>query len=351
MKKTYLIMLVLLVQFINSWSFAQEIRKDIKVKAVITKVEQVEDRDLPLQRIEAEVTNGPMKGESISFLSPISNDKGQLKQNLRVFLQLTYEADTLVAISFIDVIRDMYLLILFFIFFLCLILFGGFKGFRSFIALIITGLCILKIYMPMIIKGYGFILSTVIVCFIIVVASFIIIGGFTRKSLSAIIGTIGGTVASGILALFFGNLIHLSGTYDESLQMLITYSNYNMDFRGLLYSGITIGVLGAVMDVSMTITSVIFEIKKTNPNARISSLVLSGLSVGKDIMATTTNTLILAYAGTSMPLLFIFAFTGMTASEIINSQYIAAELVRSLSGSIGLLLTIPITSIIAAINR
>ena len=353
MKKAYLIIiLVLLVHSINFWGFAQDIRKDIKVKAVITKVELVEEKDLSFQRIEAEVTNGPLKGEALSFLSPISNDNSiQLKQNMRVFLQLTYEADGLVAISFIDVIRDMYLLILFLIFFLCLILFGGFKGFRSFIALIITGLCIIKIYMPMIIKGYGFILSTVIVSFIIVVASFIIIGGFTRKSLSAIIGTIGGTVASGILALFFGNLIQLTGTYDESLQMLITYINFDMDFRGLLYSGITIGVLGAVMDVSMTITSVIFEIKKANPKARISSLVLSGLSVGKDIMATTTNTLILAYAGTSMPLLFIFAFSGMTASEIVNSQFIAAELVRSLSGSIGLLLTIPITSFIAAINR
>ncbi len=352
MKRRAIIVLViiLLIGFASSTNATNQ--AVIKVKAVIINVKPVEE-GLALQLVEAQVLEGPLKGRELRFLYPINDNEGsiRLRNNMRVFLELNYEGSSLASITFIDVVRDSYLLILFLIFFLCLILFGGYKGLRSFIALIVTGLCILKIYMPMVIGGYGFILSTIVVSLIIVVASFIIIGGFTRKSFSAIIGTIGGTIASGLLALFFGNLIQLSGTYDESLQLLITYSGFNMDFRGLLYSGITIGVLGAVMDVSMTITSVIYEIKKASPNARISSLIVSGLSVGKDIMATTTNTLVLAYAGTSMPLFFIFAFAGMNASEIINSQYIAAEIVRSLSGSIGLLLTIPITSFIAAVNR
>lgn len=103
--------------------------------------------------------------------------------------------------------------------------------------------------------------------------------------------------------------------------MLITQTNVAINYRGLLYSGITIGVLGAVMDVSMTITSVIHEIKRSNPKVSVSSLIMSGFMVGKDIMATMTNTLILAYAGTSLPLLFFLALSNMSveAALILNS--------------------------------
>lgn len=352
--KRYALIIALLLSLIgsNPFTYSTEVRNTIKVRATILSVNKTNIYNTMEQKLTVKVMEGPLMGETITFLAEMNNKEGdiKLKQNMRIIIQLTYRENALVDVSFVDLVRSNYLFVLFILFFLCLISFGGFKGLRSFVALIVTGLCILRVYIPMIIRGYGFIASTIVVCFVITVASFIIISGFTKKSLSAILGTIGGTVASGILALFFGGLMQLNGAYDDTIQMLLPL-DINLDLRGLLYSGITIGVLGGVMDVSMTITSVIYEIKKTNPNIRISTLILSGLSVGKDIMATTTNTLILAYAGTSMPLLFLFALTNIPPTEIVNSQYIAAEIVRALSGSIGLLLTIPITSIIAAINH
>lgn len=353
MNKTIIVTIIIILGLINFGYSHEEITIELmKVKAVVTSYELERYNQLQLQHLEAEILGGYYKGQKVAFdLAIIEESKHNmyLSQNSKIILQLTVNNGLIETVEFIDIARDFYLYILFLLFFIFLLIFGGYKGFRSFIALIITALCVLKLFIPMVMKGYSFTLSTVLVSLIIVTSSFVLISGFSKKSLTAILGTIGGTIVSGLLAIFFGSLIQLSGINDDTPQLLLAYSN--IDFRGLLYSGITIGVLGAAMDVSMTITSVIHEIKKANPQARISYLMLSGLAVGKDIMATMTNTLILAYAGTSLPLLFLLFLSKTPAIDIINSQYIAAEIIRSLCGSIGLLFTIPITSIIAALNR
>ncbi len=328
-------------------------REYSKVKAQVLSVEAENDQESQVQIVEVKVLQGELKGKQLRFTyQPIALSEYNiaLKKNTKIFIQLTIEDNKLVGVSFVDVVRDGPLILLVTLFFLLIILFGGFKGFRSFISLLITGLFIFKLYLPMILKGYSFIFTTVLICCGIILISFILIDGFTRKSFSAILGTIGGTLFSGLLALYFGNKIYLNGLSDETIHMLITQTNLTIDYTGLLYSGITIGVLGAIMDVSMTITSVIYEIKRSNTAVSITSLMLSGLAVGKDIMATMTNTLILAYAGTSLPLLFFLTLSDMSIMGAINSQFIATEILRALCGSIGLILTIPVTSFIAAIN-
>ncbi|ABR46278.1 YibE/F family protein [Alkaliphilus metalliredigens QYMF] len=324
-----------------------------KARAIILEVQEEQEGQLVVQWAKARVMNGPLKGHIIQLKHPLikgSKYHIELEENMRIFLELRVEENRVTSANFIDVTKEHHLKILLAIFVTLLLIFGGFKGLRSFIALVITGLCMLYIFIPMVFNGYSFILATVVVSGIIIVSSFILISGFTTKSLTAIIGTIGGTTISGVIAIYFGNLMYLTGITDDAIETLIRHSTLDVDYRGLLYSGMTIGALGAVMDVSMTITSVIYEIKRGNRQVRIKSLVLSGLAVGRDIMATMTNTLILAYAGTSLPLLLLFIFSEMPLEDIINSQYIASEVVRALSGSIGLVLTIPITSVVAAIN-
>lgn len=353
MKRSFSLVFILLtcVLLANGMIYATA-RSYEKVKAQVLE-ERVNQEDIITQTVKVRILEGELMGKVLQFEhQPIRDSKYDilLQKNMKIFIQLTIENNRPVQVYFEDVVRETNLGILFGLFFILLLIFGGFKGFRAFISLIVTGLCIFKIFLPMILSGHSFLYTTVIVCCVIIFTSFILISGFTRKSLSAILGTIGGTLFSGLLALYFGNKIYLMGISDETIQMLATQSNQMIDYRGLLYSGITIGVLGAVMDVSMTITSVIYEIKRNSNGVRISSLIISGFSVGKDIMATMTNTLILAYAGTSLPLLFVLALSDMTMAEVVNSQYIASEIVRALSGSVGLILTIPITSIFAAIN-
>lgn len=324
-----------------------------KVKATVVEEDIIQDSEMQIQLIKAKVVEGLYKNQEVQFRHSLIEDVKYnipLKKNMKVFLMLQMRDNELIAVGFIDIVRDFHLKLLFLLFVILLVVFGGFKGVRSFIALVVTALCILYIFIPCILRGYNFILSTIITSTIVVITSFILISGFTRKSLSAILGTIGGTATSAVLAIFFGNKIYLTGVTDELLEVLVTYSNYAIDYKGLLYSGIIIGALGAVMDVSMTITSVIYEIKSKTPDIRIRALFFSGLSVGRDIMATTTNTLILAYVGTSLPLLLAFVFGDRSLVDIVNSQYISSEIVRALCGSIGLIMTIPITSVVAAIN-
>lgn len=324
-----------------------------KARAVIIKVESGQQDGLDIQRVEAVLLDGKFKSGMVRFnhlLIDGARNNIKLETDMKVFLSIRISNGIISGVNFSDVVRDGYIKVLFGIFFLLLIIFGGFKGFRSFVALILTALCIIYVFIPMLLKGNNFIVAAILASSIIVFTSFILISGFTKKSLVAILGTIGGTLTSGVLALYFGNKIYLTGISDEMLELLVAYSSVPIDYRGLLYSGIIIGALGAVMDVSMTITSVIYEIKSNNPSTRRSSLFFSGLSVGKDIMATMTNTLILAYVGSSLPLLLIFIFSDMTFVDIINSQFIASEIIRSLCGSIGLVLTIPITSAVATLN-
>ncbi|SDL30305.1 YibE/F family protein [Natronincola ferrireducens] len=354
-KKTiFVLMIMLLIIAVKASAIEDYNHSYQKVKAIVIEEETIKDTEMKVQIIKAKIIKGFFKDKVVEFNHPLiegSRYNIPLSENMKIFLSIQVEGKELVGVGFIDVIRDFHLKLLFLLFFILLIIFGGFKGFRSFIALLITALCIGYIFIPLIIKGHNFILTTVIVSTIIVMSSFILISGFTRKSLTAILGTIGGTMTSAILAIYFGNKIYLTGISDEMLELLVAYSSYTIDYRGLLYSGIIIGALGAVMDVSMTITSVVCEIKSKTPKIRIRTLFFSGLSVGRDIMATMTNTLILAYVGTSLPLLLIFIFSDMPLMDIVNSQYIASEIIRSLCGSIGLILTIPITSVVAAINN
>jgi uncharacterized membrane protein len=143
--------------------------------------------------------------------------------------------------------------------------------------------------------------------------------------------------------------ISIIRVYDEEAQQLLFVPNLgNLDLKGLLFSGMIIGAIGATMDVGMSIASSIEEVWKTNP--RISSLKLfwAGLNVGRDVMGTMANTLILAYVGSSLPILLLFMAERTSSIVIINSELVSTEVVRAISGTIGLLFTVPITSLFAS---
>ncbi len=141
----------------------------------------------------------------------------------------------------------------------------------------------------------------------------------------------------------------ITGIENEYSQFLILELGVQIDFRGLLFSGIILGTLGAVMDVSMSIASVLHEIRTQKEKVSFIELFTSGLRVGRDIMATMVNTLILAYAGTALPLFLFLSFMNMEAINIINSEAIAVEIIRALCGSIGLIMAVPFTSFVGAI--
>ena len=178
----------------------------------------------------------------------------------------------------------------------------------------------------------------------------VLVHGYNKKTLAGIIGTTSGVLVAGLLALLVGKAAKLTGFSSEEMQMLMYIpQQVKFDYQGLLFAGMIIGALGAVMDVGISIASAVEEVKRVNPGLTTRQLIQAGMNVGRDVMGTMANTLILAYTGSALPLILIFMAYDMPFLKIINLDLISTEIVRALTGSIGLTLAIPITSVAAGL--
>ena len=227
-----------------------------------------------------------------------------------------------------------------------LILFGGMTGLKALLVLLFAVLLIAKGLIAFILFAPSHILLwTILIGAVITLATQLIVNGRNVKSAGAIIGTIGGILVAGLLAVLAIHFTYLTGVSEEQAGMLKALYLKDVDFRELLFSGIVLGALGPVMDVAVSIASAQYEMKLLAPKTKFQTLVSSGLNVGRDVMGTMANTLVLAYIGGALPLiLLISAQPDISLLHIMNLNMIATEVVRSLIGSIGLLCAIPITA-------
>ena len=227
-----------------------------------------------------------------------------------------------------------------------LILFGGMTGLKALLVLLFAVLLIAKGLIAFILFAPSHILLwTILIGAVITLATQLIVNGRNVKSTGAIIGTIGGILVAGLLAVLAIPFTYLTGVSEEQAGMLKALYLKDVDFRELLFSGIVLGALGAVMDVAVSIASAQYEMKLLAPKTKFQTLVSSGLNVGRDVMGTMANTLVLAYIGGALPLiLLISAQPDISLLHVMNLNMIATEVVRSLIGSIGLLCAIPITA-------
>lgn len=319
--------------------------------ARIIELDEQMEEGVKSYNIKAVFSEGPFENKAISLeYMPVlgtSHDIA-LRKDMPIIVCLQSKDGHIIYSSFFGVNRKDIITKMTIIFVAILVIIGGFKGIFATISLLATFLLIIFCLIPLMLNGVNPILATILVSSISIFISFILITGFSKKSFCAIISTIGGTIIAGIFAFYFGNLMALTGLSNDSVQTLVTQTDITIDYRGLLFSGMILGTMGAVMDIGMSITSFIFELKTKKPNISSIALFNSGMTVGKDIMSTMTNTLILAYAGSSLPLFLYFAGISNDFTNIVNIEFIAEEILRSISGSIGLILTIPLTSFIAA---
>lgn len=306
--------------------------------------------EITSQLVEAKILMGADKNklvtlryDNVSYTSYSFN----INKGSKLLIKVSLNEDGSIKGTLINIWRIDYLKELAIIFLVLLIIFGRIKGICSLLSLIFSGFIIIKYLIPLILEGKNAVFVSVICSSVIIIVSFILIAGFTKKSYVAIIGTVGGTLTAGILSYIFTNLCSITGLADEDVMILISYAGIEIDFKGLYMSAVIIGTIGVVMDVSMSITSVIFEIKSKSPHIGFLELLQSGLKVGKDVMSTMVNTLVLAYVGSSMPLLIIYITANTTFIEALNTESIAVEIIRSLCGSIGLIITIPLTCFVA----
>ncbi len=229
-----------------------------------------------------------------------------------------------------------------------LILIGGIQGVKALVGLGFTGLGVFLILLPALAQGYSPTLVTLPVLIAVTLLTMLVVAGFSHKSLAATLGTAGGLLAAGLLAVVVGgDLASLQGLGSEEERMLLYIENVQLDTRGILFAGILLGALGAIMDVAMSVASAVEEVKKANPDLASAQLTRAGMQVGRDVMGTMANTLILAYAGGALPFLLLYVSYQAPAVYWLNTEYITSEILRAIAGSIGLVISVPITASLA----
>ena len=245
----------------------------------------------------------------------------------------------------VDYNRDYLIWILSGLFLITLVIVGGFKGVRAIVSLIGTIFLISFVLIPSIEKGINPLLSAVVVSTIATALTMVLVAGANVKSLASTLGTGIGVTISGLIATLIIKIAPLSGLATTEAMILWGNQLYQINFKGLLAAGMIVSCLGAVMDVAISVASSIQEIKIANPNYSIHELFKSGMNVGKDIMGTMTNTLVLAYAGMALPLLLLISHEKNPA-KFLNLELVVSEITAAIAGSIGLIIVIPATALI-----
>ena len=272
----------------------------------------------------------------------------EVKAGDQVLLLLELDQGRLQNVHLDGIARDRYIYILTAAFIFTVVLIARTKGVKAVLTLVLMAFVILRWLLPLILQGHNPLLLTVLFTSLITLFTLVIISGINTKTAAAILGTIGGVLAAGLVAWIFGSAAQITGISEEAQMLYYADLDANIDVRGLLFSGIIIGALGAVMDVAMSISSAIAEVKLANPLLTFKGLFKAGYNVGKDVMGTMVNTLILAYAGGSLPLLLLFMANNLEYMSIINMDLVATEVIRSLAGSFGLLIAVPLTAVAAS---
>lgn len=302
------------------------------------------DVDTIYQTITAKFLSGAEKGKIVT----IENDYLELKKGDKFFLYHSVSGlDGREMYSVRDVDRRGVILFFVFLFVAVVLVFSGKQGVRSLIGLAGSFLVILYILIPSLLKGYPPVLTSIVIATIILFLAIYFTHGFNRISTVAFSGTVIAVMLTGILAYLGVTLTSLTGfASDESI-----YLNFNtrgtLDFTGLLLGGIMIGVLGVLDDIAVTQAAVVSELYHSAPHLSRREIYQKALRVGKEHVGALVNTLALAYTGAALPLLLLFSTTESSFSSLINQEIFATEIIRTVVGSIGLILTVPITTLLA----
>ena len=312
--------------------------------------QNAEGRRVGDQELEIRILSGDHKGEIMTvtnYMSALFNV--DVDQGDRIIVRIMTDEDGSYYASVFNYDRGIVLGVFLLIFFALLAVLGGKKGVGALAGLLLTLGCIWFILIPCLIRGVPAVPVTIGVSAVSAAAGLIFLNGYSKKTLCAVCGCVGGVLAAGIAAAAVGTLSPMNGFNMQEAENLILYgADRGLKISGLLVCGVLISALGAVMDVSLGIASSVWEMREQNPEASAGSLFRSGMQIGRDAMGTMANTLILAFAGSSLNMLILVQTYDIPFLQLINTDSIALEVVQSVAGSFGILLTVPLVAFISA---
>ena len=303
------------------------------------------------QLMLVEITYGRYEGETMQVYNYVGPLYGApLKVGDSAVLIVSTYADGSHTATVYEFNRLLALAAIIALFVIATVLVGGKTGAKSLVGLVITLICIFLILLPMLMKGFPTLLTVFLICAYVAVVSFTILGGVSRKTLCASLATICGIAVALLFGLAAQALARIDGLRLADVEPLLQLRQTGtpIGLRYLLVGGIVISALGAVMDVAMSIASAISEIHSVNPALSTKELFRSGMNIGRDMVGTMTNTLILAFLGSSFVIVIYLYSIGLQPYQLLSSSYFAIEVISGISSSIGVIISVPLTALISA---
>ncbi|PIR85323.1 hypothetical protein COU15_01145 [Candidatus Kaiserbacteria bacterium CG10_big_fil_rev_8_21_14_0_10_45_20] len=341
--------------FLLSTNIAFAVESDFQERVLHGKVIEVleEDiREIPgtgtehlYQKIRAEILGGERKGETII----IENDYFELKKGDKFFFNNFIDVSGTEVSGVLSIDRKDSLIALVVVFIVTVVAFGGWQGVRSLLALGGSFFAIFYILMPGILGGWNPLFASIAVATGILFAAIFFTHGFNRESVVAYVGTMASVLLTGLFAVFAVEITSLSGFAAEESVYLNFSTQGTLDFSALLLGAIIIGVLGVLDDVAVTQAAVVTELFNSNASLTRREVYFKALRVGREHVGALVNTLVLAYTGASLPLLLYFYLSPAGFGALVNSELFATEIVRTIVGSIGLILAVPIVTLLAVL--
>ena len=303
------------------------------------------------QKLELLITKGSLKDKNIEIengnLSLANNLKYKVNDKVIVTFGKDFEGNDYFYIT--DYIRRDSLFLLFIIFVFVAVVIAKWRGVLSLVGMGISFLVIFSFILPKISSGSNPVGIAILGSLIIIPVSFFLSHGFNKKTIVAIAGTLIALIITGVLSDIFVEAAKLTGFASEEAGFLQAAKQGTINIKGLLLAGIIIGVLGVWDDIAISQSAIVFQLKEANDKLKFNELYKRAMNVGQDHISSMVNTLVLVYTGAALPLLLIFIDNPHPFSEIVNYEIIADEIVRTLVGSIGLILAVPITTVIASL--
>lgn len=304
------------------------------------------------QQVIVSVKTGRYAGKQMLAENTVGPIYGQvLSAGDRVTVGLSTYADGTVRCYVYEYNRFPGLLIMLGIFLLVTLAVGGRTGLKSLVSLGLTVVALIWILLPLLLKGWPTILTTFLVAVLVTIASFVILGGVDKKTICACFGTLAGIALAAVLGMLCQEMLRIDGyrqEYAEALLQLRQTGESSVGISGLLTAGVIISALGAVMDVAMSISSAMQELTRVNPELTKKQLWKSGMNIGRDMVGTMTNTLILAILGSGLTLIVYIYSLGLQPWQLLSSPFMSLEGISAIASSVGVVLAVPLTALISA---
>ncbi len=351
------ILLFTLVLLLGLWQAALFSGRQGAVSEVSARVISVEN-DLQTfgfvqegtQHVTAEICEGPLKGRMIQGYNHVQA-KLELDHIVRpgdtALFAVKLDANNNITEAYVvDYARHNWEFALLGVFVFTLIFFAGTVGLKALLSFLLSILLIWKLLLPGILAGYNPVLITILTVAIISAIIIFLVLGINNKSFTAVGGTMAGLSMTTVFALYFGERFNLNGATAAFAENFLYAGGHSISLKQLFYSAIILGASGAAVDVAIDIAAAMQEIVLNNPGISRDRLIESGFNVGRAVIGAMTTTLLLAYSGGYIAMLLLFTTKDLSLLRILNMSYVAAEILRTLAGSIGLIMVVPFTAVL-----